>query len=156
MRSFYNIVDVIKEYLENNDYVNTVTIGDILQVDLNKQTIFPLSHMTIKDVVFSDHTIEFTIGVMAIDIVDQAYTDPKSLPDAFYGNNNLQDILNTQLTVLNGLQATLRHGNSIQGDYVIDSDLRAEVVEEELENLLAGWRMDIVIEVPNNSISTCE
>ena len=54
MTSFYDVIESIKTYLEGNNSVNTVTFGNILDVDLNKQTIFPLSHLTVRNVVFSD------------------------------------------------------------------------------------------------------
>jgi hypothetical protein len=42
MSSFYDITTKIREHLIANKQVNTVTEGDIFDVDLNKQTIFPL------------------------------------------------------------------------------------------------------------------
>jgi hypothetical protein len=41
MRQFYNITKSIKDTLEANSQVNVVTFGDIFDIDLNKQTIFP-------------------------------------------------------------------------------------------------------------------
>ena len=103
MTSFYDVINSIKTYLQGNNSVNTVTFGDLLEVDLNKQTIFPLSHLTVRDVSFSDHTMTFTVNVMAFDIVDETKQNDKEQVEPFYGNNNKQDVLNTQLMVLNGL-----------------------------------------------------
>ncbi len=44
MRQFYDITTKLKDTLEANSQVNVVTTGDIFDIDLNKQTIFPLSH----------------------------------------------------------------------------------------------------------------
>ena len=41
MKSFYDVTEAIKVYLEGNNSINTVTFGNILDVDLSKQTIFP-------------------------------------------------------------------------------------------------------------------
>ena len=108
MTSFYDVIESIKTYLEGNNSVNTVTFGNILDVDLNKQTIFPLSHLTVRNVVFSDYTMSFTINVLCVDIVDESKENDKEQVEPFYGNNNKQDVLNTQLMVLNGLQSSLR------------------------------------------------
>ena len=43
MTGFYDILDKLKTYLQGNTNVNSVTFGDIFEVDLAKQTIFPLS-----------------------------------------------------------------------------------------------------------------
>ena len=42
-RGFYQITNTIKDQLLADDNINTVTTGDITDIDLNKQTIFPLS-----------------------------------------------------------------------------------------------------------------
>ena len=48
MKGFYNVTDKIKDALVAEPFVNTVTFGSIDDVDLNKQTIFPLSHVTVN------------------------------------------------------------------------------------------------------------
>jgi hypothetical protein len=153
MTSFYDVINSIKTYLQGNNSVNTVTFGDLLEVDLNKQTIFPLSHLTVRDVSFSDHTMTFTVNVMAFDIVDETKQNDKEQVEPFYGNNNKQDVLNTQLMVLNGLQSSLRRGGLFQQDFIVDNNLTATLIEERFDNLLAGWEMDITVEVPNNAIT---
>jgi hypothetical protein len=39
MQGFYNITEKIRQQLQQDDFVNTVTYGDIFEVDLAKQTI---------------------------------------------------------------------------------------------------------------------
>ncbi len=153
MTSFYDVINSIKTYLQGNNSVNTVTFGDLLEVDLNKQTIFPLSHLTVRDVSFSDHTMTFTVNVMAFDIVDETKQNDKEQVEPFYGNNNKQDVLNTQLMVLNGLQSSLRRGGLFQQDFIVDNNLTATLIEERFDNLLEGWEMDITEEVHNNAIT---
>jgi len=43
--SYYGILNILKSELEATDLVTTVTEGDIFQVDLSKQTLFPLAHI---------------------------------------------------------------------------------------------------------------
>ena len=49
MQGFYNVTEKIQEALQDEPFVNTVTYGDIFEVDLNKQTIFPLSHFMVSN-----------------------------------------------------------------------------------------------------------
>ena len=153
MTSFYDVIESIKTYLEGNNSVNTVTFGNILDVDMNKQTIFPLSHLTVRNVVFSDHTMSFTINVLCVDIIEDTKENNKEQVEPFFGHDNKQDVLNTQLMVLNGLQSSLRRGGLFQKDFVLDDNINAELVEESFENTLSGWAMDISIEVPNDKIT---
>ena len=45
MREFYTAVDAVKDALRANNSINTVTFGDLSDIDLDKTTIFPLSHI---------------------------------------------------------------------------------------------------------------
>ena len=152
MTSFYDTINAIKTYLQGNTSVNTVSFGDILKVDLSKQSLFPLANISVSDVTFAEHTMAFTVNVMALDVVYDSSENITSEDNPFLGTNNLQDVLNTQLVVLNGLQSSLRRGELMQDKFVIDTDLSADYLEEQFDNLLAGWAMDITIEVPNTDI----
>ena len=48
VRGFYLITQTIKDQLLLDENVNTVTTGDLTEIDLSKQTIFPLSHIIIN------------------------------------------------------------------------------------------------------------
>ena len=94
----------------------------------------------------------FTLNVMALDVVYDSSENITSEDNPFLGTNNLQDVLNTQLVVLNGLQSSLRRGELMQDKFIVDSNLSADYLEEQFDNLLAGWAMDITVEVPNTDI----
>jgi len=152
MTSFYDTINAIKTYLQGNNSVNTVHFGDILNVDLAKQSIFPLANISVSDVTFGEHTMAFTINIMALDVVYDSSENVTDESDPFLGTNNLQDVLNTQLMVLNGLQSSLRRGELMQDKFIVDTDVSAEVLEEQFDNLLSGWGIDITVEVPNSDI----
>ena len=70
MTHVYDILDVIKDELLTNPSVNTVTYGDITDVDLDKTTMFPLSHMLIDSANYKQRTVVFDIKLLCADIVD--------------------------------------------------------------------------------------
>ena len=98
IRGFYQLTETIKTQLLADVNVNTVTTGDIFDIDLSKQSIFPLAHIIVNNVTAQEQVLLFNITVMAMDIVDES---KKETTDIFVGNNNEQDVLNTQLAVLN-------------------------------------------------------
>lgn len=151
IRGFYQLTDTIKDNLLNDINVNTVTTGDITDVDLSKQTIFPLSHIMINSVTTQEQVLSFNITVMSMDIVD---VNKEATTDIFTGNNNEQDVLNSQLAVLNRLISLLGRGNLYTTKYQLDGDPVCEPFYERFENQLAGWActMNILIE---NDISSC-
>ncbi len=65
IRGFYQLTETIKTQLLSDPNVNTVTTGDITKVDLNKQTIFPLSHIIINQVTVEEQVLRFNISVLA-------------------------------------------------------------------------------------------
>lgn len=149
--AFYTILDTIKDKLLDDINVNTVTTGDITDIDLSKQTIFPLSHIIINNVTPQEQVLSFNITIMSMDIVD---INKENKSDIFTGNNNEHDVLNSQLAVLNRLIVLLRGGTLYRDRYQLDGDPSCEPFYERFENQLAGWActMDILIE---NNVSNC-
>jgi hypothetical protein len=153
MRAVYQILDKIKDKLRTSPNIQTVSFGNIMEVDLNKTTLYPLAHIGMGDVSLQDHKIEVTINLLLLDIVDDN-RDP-STEDEFYGNSNLQDILNTMLAEANILISDLRRGSSFDELYQVDTDITARPFLDRFENQLAGWGVDLVISFPNNDVSIC-
>jgi hypothetical protein len=151
MNGFYRVLDTLKTSLQDDVNCNTVTYGDITQVDLNKQTIFPLSHIIVNSATSGENTITFNISVLAMDIVDIRKDE---VTDIFEGNDNEQDILNTQLSVLNKVIQKLRIGNLYADGYQILGDVTLEPFRDRFENQIAGWTatMDVII---GNDINVC-
>ena len=151
MKGFYQVTETIKNQLLSDVNVNTVTTGDITKIDLSKQTIFPLSHIIVNNVNNEDNVLRFNLSILSMDIVD---VSKEAVVDIFRGNDNEQDILNTQLAVLNKLSQVLRGGTLHQDLYQLDGNPSLEPFYDRFENEMAGWAMtfDIIV---NNDIDIC-
>jgi hypothetical protein len=153
MRQVYTVIQKLNDKLKENGVTNTVTFGDILEVDLDKTTIYPLSHISMGDVVFQPHIITATIQIFCLDVVDK--TNELTDEDLIYGNDNLQDILNTQLQVVNDIQQELRRGELFEDNLQLTTDITASPFIDNFENQLAGWAATINIEMANNEHTIC-
>ena len=151
VRGYYQITETLKTNLLADENVNTVTTGDIFDIDLSKQTIFPLSHIIVNSVEIQEQVLNFNITVMAMDIVDQSKDETT---DVFRGNNNEQDILNTQLAVVNKLVGLLSKSTLYQNKYQLDGNASCEFFYERFENQMAGvaCTFDVLIA---NDINIC-
>jgi hypothetical protein len=147
MKGFYQVTETIKEALLSDVNVNTVTTGDITRIDLGKQTMFPLSHLVINNVGNEDTVLRFSLSVLAMDIVD---ISKEEVVDIFVGNNNEQDVLNTQLAVLNKLVQVLRGGSLHQDLYQLDGTPNFEPFYDRFENEVAGWALTFDVLIPND------
>ncbi len=147
MKGFYNITTKIKETLALDAFVNTVTYGDIFEVDLNKQDIFPLSHFIVNNATYLGSAWQFSLSVICMDIVDES---KEAVTDKFLGNNNEQDVLNTQLAVINRLLELLRRGNLRDELYELTGTPNVEPFTDRFENKVAGWTLSLDVLIPND------
>ena len=147
MKGFYQVTETIKNQLLADVNVNTVTSGDITRIDLSKQTMFPLSHIIVNNVGNEDNILRFSLSVLSMDVVDFS---KEETVDIFRGNNNEQDILNTQLAVLNKLVQVLRGGTLHQDLYQLDGSPSFEPFYDRFENEMAGWALSFDVIIPND------
>tara|TARA_R110001606_G_scaffold370648_1_gene527168 strand:- start:80 stop:553 length:474 start_codon:yes stop_codon:yes gene_type:complete len=150
-RAFYQITETLKTQLLEDVNVNTVTFGNISDIDLSKQTMFPLSHIVVNTATFSPNIVNFNITILSMDIVNQSKDD---VIDVFRGNNNEQDILNTQLAVQNRFISELRRGDLYTDKYQIEGAISTEPFTDRFEHLVAGWAVTFDI-TTFNDISVC-
>jgi len=151
MKAFYELTDKIKDTLIAEPFVNTVTYGSLDDVDLNKSTIFPLSHIIVNTATVNSNFITFNISVLSMDVVDES---KEETTDNFIGNDNEQDVLNTQLAIHNRLIALLQRGTLYQDKYQVEGAVTCEPFVDRFENKLAGWAstLDILIQ---NDMTVC-
>jgi|TARA_R100000278_G_scaffold35920_2_gene32332 hypothetical protein len=144
MKGFYSVTDKIKTLLNAEPFVNTVTFGSIDDVDLDKQSIFPLSHVIVNNAVVGTKTTTFSISILAMDLVDISNDE---VTDVFVGNDNEQDVLNTQLALLTRVINDLQRGDSYTDKYQVEADVTCEPFVDRFENKLAGWTatFDVVV-----------
>jgi hypothetical protein len=152
MKGFYNLTDKLKDALIAEPFVNTVTFGSLDDVDLNKQTIFPLSHIIVNNTTVGSKTITFNVSILAMDIVDISKAETT---DIFVGNDNEQDVLNTQLALLTRIINILQRGDLYTELYQVQGDVSCEPFVDRFENKLAGWAatFDVVIQ---NDMTICD
>jgi hypothetical protein len=155
MRQFYDITTKLKYTLLAHSQVNVVTTGDLFDVDLNKQTIFPLSHIIVNQATFEGQVVRMSVSLVCMDVVDDTKEDPRAQPEPFYGTSNVQDILNTQLAVINDVVQELRRGTLYSDLYQLDGNPTCTPFLERFENLLAGWTATFDVMLANTEISVC-
>ena len=95
----------------------------------------------------NDNVLRFSLSVLAMDIVNISKDE---VFDVFIGNNNEQDILNTQLAVLNKLVQVLRGGTLHQDLYQLDGNPTFEPFYDRFENEMAGWSLSFDVLIPND------
>lgn len=151
MKGFYNVTEQLKDTLIAEPFVNTVTFGSLDDVDLSKQSIFPLAHLIVNSTSVSTKTLIFNISILAMDIVD---ISKEKTDDIFLGNDNEQDVFNTQLALITRIVNKLQRGDLYTDLYQVEGEVSCEPFVDRFENKLAGWvaTFDILVQ---NDMTIC-
>jgi hypothetical protein len=155
--NYLRLITTLETSLKNMVYVNTITTGDINEIDLNKRTIFPLVHIMINSVDMGGDSgvLNYNVTIMAMDIVNEFKTDNDLINDPLLmGNDNEHFVLNNTLTVLNKLNEFLYRGSLHNGAFEIQNAGSCEPFFDRFENRLAGWSYTANIFV-NNNLDIC-
>jgi len=147
MRGFYNLTTKIKDSLLEDAFCKTIIFGNSSKVDLNKQSIFPLANFVITNAVFNSNVWTFSIELSCADIVDISKEDTT---DKFLGNDNEQDVLNTQLSVINRLMQRLDRGDLRDELFQLNGTPSMQPFTGKLEMLLAGWTVTFDVDIAND------
>lgn len=147
MNGYYYLVNRLKTYLDATGFVNSVSIGDIYEVDLKKQTMFPLSHIIVNNATPSEQFLSFNISILFMDIVDDSKSEVTNL---FEGNDNTHDVLNTQCSIANRLYVDLIRGNLYSELVQVDGTPSLEPFVDRFENKIAGWTLTFDVNIPQD------
>lgn len=151
VESIYRIVQSIESELISNPFCNVVTLGQLTEVDLAKQTIFPLANITLNSVQNNENTLTFAITIVNVDIVEISKDEPEN---KIFGNDNLMYIWTNQLYVINRLINRLRQQTIYQDGWELDGSPQSDFIDKEMENMLAGFETTLSITIPNG-INVC-
>jgi hypothetical protein len=143
---YFDIIDKLKAHFDADVLVNTVTQGNLFDIDLSKQTIFPLVHIIVNTASLESNVVRYNISILAMDIVDITKDETVS---EFDGNDNELYVLNTQLQVLTRCYELLLRGDLWSDKFQIDGNPTCEPFVDRFENKLAGWTMTCDILIPN-------
>jgi len=151
MNGLYRITTMLKDQLLLDEFVTTVNTGEIDDIMLKKQDVYPYSHIMVNNATYYGSTWMFNISIMCMDIVDISKEDTAEF---FYGNDNYQDVWNTQLAVINRTLEVLRRGENVKS-YVISGTPNCEPFKDRFEHNIAGWTCTFDIEMPN-TMTVCD
>ena len=138
----YSLIQTIKDALLAEPFCSTVTEGDIFQVDLNKRTIFPLTHIMINSSTHQGNTITFNVTMLCMDVINQKE------------QNNKVDIWNTQHLLATRILDTFNRGDLSNDKYQLIGNPSYDPFTERFENDLAGWAVTFDI-MMRNDMSLC-
>jgi len=147
MNGYYYIINTLRDHIKNNGFTNTVTTGNIFDVDLAKQTIFPLVHIMVNNASLNENTTGLNVSILFMDIVDESKSE---ITDKWLGNDNEEDVLNTQLMIASRLVSDMLRGVLYSNLVQTVAPVLCEPFTDRFENKLAGWTATFDVIIPND------
>jgi len=151
VEAVYRVVQSLNDELLSNQFCNTVTLGELTEIDLAKMTIFPMANITMNNVTHNDNSLSFDITIVNVDIVE---ISKEKKENNLFGNDNLLYVWTNQLYVINRLLSRLKQSLIYDDSWELDGTPNSEFINKEFENMLAGFTTSFTLTVPND-ISTC-
>ena len=153
MNQYTQVLTYLKELAEQDSFVNTVTQGDMSDIDLYKMNVFNLVHIDVLTANFTNgQTISFDVEVFCGQVRDSNKQDEGT---KFWNQDNEVDNLNETMAVLNRMWFKMLQ-DFTDAKIRVDESASLEQVTEWNKNLLDGWLMTFSIELPNTTISLCQ
>lgn len=147
MKNIFNLTDKIKTELEANQLINQVSFGDLFEVDLLKQNIFPLAHVGMTTAQIGKGVAYVNMSILFLDVVDESKKDQT---DQFYGNDNEHFVLNSMFSAATKTVQELMRGDLYSDGFQIEEDtVSVEFFSERFEDKLAGVGVDFTVTIKN-------
>lgn len=135
MKAIHNLFELIEDTLNESPFVETVSRGDIFDIDLDKFTAYPLAHFILNSVIYNGPVLTLEISVLTM---------------GGYNVDNEQYILNEQLAVITKLIERLSRGEAHDTRFHLRGNPLASPFKDRFETSVIGWETTLQIDVPND------
>ena len=167
-KTYNNVVNTLLRLGEYHEQISTTSVGDIFDVDLSKETKFPLLHLNPTSVTTGDSQLTYNFQIFIMDMVTEKANWTENNADANFPKlyktlSNEQDVLNETLQIATDFIGMLRHSEqqSLAGTndinapiYFTQDQFTLEPFSERFDNLCCGFVFNIGVLVQND-FQTC-
>ena len=157
-KTYTNVIDTLKQLGIEHDQITTTTTGDIYDIDLSVNTLFPLFHINPVSVTTSASELTYNFQLFVMDAVSQKDNWTEANLQSANNLSNEQEVLSSCLQICVDIIGIMRHSKwqsagGLDIDdvvYFTDGEFSLEPFTERFDNLLTGWVFSIGIVVQND------
>jgi len=168
-KTYNNVVNTLLRLGEYHEQIESTSVGDIFDINLEKMQKFPLLHINPTSVSTGDSQLTYNFQIFIMDMVTEKDNWTKSFTNANFPKlvktlTNEQDVFNETLQIVTDFIGMLRHSTrqSLEGVndinfplYFTQDQFTIEPFQERFDNLCCGYVFNIGILVMND-FQTCE
>jgi hypothetical protein len=137
MIGYYQILETIASQLKADMFCKTVTSGSIFNIALNKQDIYPISHIVVNSFREEGTAFAYNLSVISMDLVND-------------DDSNEQDVIHTQSMVGIRLVELLKRGNLFDNKFQLLGGANYEFFRDRFEDKVAGCTATFDVLIPND------
>jgi hypothetical protein len=158
-KTYNNVINTLKNIGDQHHQITTVTTGDIFDIDLEKNTKFPLMHINPVNVTTGQSQLNYNFQIFVMDLVSEKEDWTEANIQSANQLSNGQEVLSQTCQICVDIISMLRHSlhQSEQGVdnvnhplYFAEGEYTLEPFTERFDNELTGWVFTISILVRNN------
>ena len=168
-KTYNNVINTLLRLGEYHKQISTTSVGDVFDIDLEKDVKYPLLHINPTNVSTGDSQLTMNFQVFVMDMVSEKADWTKNNASANFTKlvktlDNEQDVLNETLQICTDFIGMLRHSEqqSLAGTndinqpiYFTQDQFTLEPFSERFDNVACGWVFNIGILVQND-FQTCD
>lgn len=144
-KTYFNVIETLKELGEKHHQISTTTTGDIYDIDLEKNTKYPLMHINPVNVTTRRTELVYNFQIFIMDLVDD---DDANEQDVY------SDVLQTCVDII-AIMSNSKWQAQLTLDldapvYFAEGDFTLEPFTERFDQAVSGWVFQIPITVENN------
>ena len=148
---YFNVLEYFKTIMQNHPTIQSVTQGDIAQIDDEQFQLYPLGNVNILGANFNTNTTDYTIQLIVADKIknknNESVGRTNVLDVPFYGQDDTVDIWANTLGVVNDLTSYTQY--SVES-FNINEEILNEPFAERFNNGLAGWVSTFTVTTHND------
>ena len=168
-KTYNNVINTLLRLGEYHKQISTTSVGDVFDIDLEKDVKYPLLHINPTNVSTGDSQLTMNFQIFVMDMVSEKADWTKNNASANFTKlvktlDNEQDVLNETLQICTDFIGMLRHSEqqSLAGTndinqpiYFTQDQFTLEPFSERFDNVACGWVFNIGILVQND-FQTCD
>ena len=168
-KTYNNVVNTLLRLGEYHEQIQSTSVGDVFDINLEKMQKFPLLHINPTSVTTGDSQLVYNFQIFVMDMVTEKDNWTKNNQDANFTKlyktlSNEQDVFNETLQICTDFIGMLRHSErqSLEGVndinfpiYFTQDQFTLEPFSERFDNLCCGFVFNIGILVQND-FQTCD
>ena len=144
-KTYNNVINTLLLIAEGYHGISTTSVGDIFDIDLEKNTKYPLMHINPLNVTTGRVALTYNFQIFVMDMVD---TDDANEQDVY--NDVLQTCVDIISIFRNSKYQSENNDDINEPIYFTEGDYTLEPFTERFDNELTGWVFTIAVTTINN------